>query len=135
MLAEARQATPEGAPGRRRLDGRTAAGAADAEPELTAGLLLLLPVGNVQECAIVSGRAKLSTRIAARLAGEVSAETAEAYRQAGAGVYDLLLECEQRRSQGSEGPDGSWLSDASAGTLFLCNVVCVCAADARRLVR
>lgn len=68
----------------------------------------------------MSGRAKLSTRIAARLAGEVSADTAEAYRQAGAGVYDLLLECEQRRSQGSEGADGSWLSDASAGTLFLC---------------
>ena len=70
--------------------------------------------------AIVTGRAKLSTRIAAKMAGEVSADTAEAYRQAGSGVYDLLLECEQRRSKSSGPGEVSWVADGSSAALFVC---------------
>lgn len=69
----------------------------------------------------MSPRAKLRTRIVATLEGEVSADTAEAYRQAGSGVYDLLVECEQRRSTEGSGPEAPWIGDPAACTLFVCS--------------
>lgn len=56
----------------------------------------------------MTSRVRLSTRIAAALAHEVSADTAEAYRRAGSGVYDLLLECEQRRGAGGASGQADW---------------------------
>jgi len=41
----------------------------------------------------------MMTRLVARLGGEVSAETLEAYRRAGLGVYDLLSAAEARRAE------------------------------------
>lgn len=41
----------------------------------------------------------LLTRLAARLSGEVSAETLDAYRRAGLGVYDLLESAEAERAE------------------------------------
>ena len=68
----------------------------------------------------MSGRAKLSTRIAAAFGGEISADTAEAYRRAGSAVYGLLLECEQRRSEQSADRQSPWVADPGQCTLFLC---------------
>lgn len=65
-------------------------------------------------------RAKLTTRIAAKLEGEVSADTAEAYRRAGADAYDLLVECEQRRSTQSASAQTPWIEDPAACRMFLC---------------
>lgn len=54
----------------------------------------------------------------ARLGGEVSAETLEAYRRAGAGVYDLLALAEARRSE-LAGADSEVVDDATR-CLLLC---------------
>ncbi|MGI8714867.1 MAG: hypothetical protein ACR2NR_17145 [Solirubrobacteraceae bacterium] len=68
----------------------------------------------------MTARAKLITRIAAKLEGEVSAQTAEAYHRAGADAYDLLVECEQRRSAEPGQGQTSWLEDRAACRMFLC---------------
>lgn len=44
-----------------------------------------------------------TTRLRARMSGEVSADTLEAFRRAGSGVYDLLLETEARRATCASG--------------------------------
>ena len=59
----------------------------------------------------------LMTRLRARLAGEVSTDTIEAYRAAGASAYGLLVEAEQERS--ALEVDDYWSVPAAQQTFFL----------------
>jgi hypothetical protein len=65
-------------------------------------------------------RPGLWTRLVARLGGEVPTATLEAYRRAGAAVYDLLSDVEQRRAARSLQGTGPWSADAAGQALELC---------------
>ena len=65
-------------------------------------------------------RPGLWTRLVAHLGGEVPATTLEAYRRAGAGVYELLSEVEQRRADLALKGGHPWSADRTSRTLELC---------------
>lgn len=61
------------------------------------------------------------TRLAATLRGEVSAETVEAYRRAGAGAYEDLLAAEKLRERLAGGGTDLWHARPGESTQLLCS--------------
>lgn len=67
----------------------------------------------------MSAHPSMMTRVRATLAHEVSAETLEALRGAGASAYDLLVDAEERRTQLATGGKDAWQFDQATASFFL----------------